>query len=74
MRTLHGRQLGIVGLGSIGIEVARLAAGLRHACDRDPQARQRAAAQRRRRRASARAPAELLSSSDVVVLSAALTR
>ena len=26
IRTLHGKQLGIVGLGSIGTEVARLAA------------------------------------------------
>ena len=37
-RSTAGR-LGIVGLGSIGIEVARLAAGVRHARDRDPQAR-----------------------------------
>ena len=55
VRTLHGKQLGIVGLGSIGAEVARLATGVRHARDRDPQARRRAASARRRRGASARA-------------------
>lgn len=73
VRTLHGKQLGIVGLGSIGSEVARLAAGFG----------MRVIATRRRAGGSpppgvdAVLPpdrlAELLSSSDVVVLSAALT-
>jgi phosphoglycerate dehydrogenase-like enzyme len=73
IRTLHGRQLGIVGLGSIGTEVARLAAGLgmrvlairKHASGTPPPG------------VDAVFPPErltdLLSSSDVVVLSAALT-
>jgi phosphoglycerate dehydrogenase-like enzyme len=73
IRTLHGRQLGIVGLGSIGTEVARLAAGLgmrviatrKHASGPPPAG------------IDAVLPSErltkLLSSSDVVVLSAALT-
>ena len=73
IRTLNGRQMGIVGLGSIGSEVARLAAaiGMRVAATR--------------KHASGPQPAgvnavlpparltELLSSSDVIVLSAALT-
>ena len=73
VRTLHGRRMGIVGLGSIGLEVARLAAafGLRVSAIR--------------RRADLPLPGgvdevlaperlvELLGKSDVVVLSAPLT-
>jgi phosphoglycerate dehydrogenase-like enzyme len=73
IRTLHGKQLGIVGLGSIGSEVARLAAGFG----------MRVIAVRKHVEAAsppgvdAVLPPEglidLLSSSDVIVLSAALT-
>jgi phosphoglycerate dehydrogenase-like enzyme len=73
IRTLHGKQLGVVGLGSIGGEVARLAAafGMRVVGIR--------------KRTETPAPTgvemvlppgrltELLSSSDVIVLAAALT-
>src|SRR5215204_2452794 len=73
IRTLNGRQMGIVGLGSIGVEVARLAAGVgmrvvatRMHSDRPrPQGVDDVLPPERL--------AELLSSSDVVVLSAALT-
>jgi phosphoglycerate dehydrogenase-like enzyme len=73
IRTLHGRQMGIVGLGSIGSEVARLATGMgmrviatrKHASGPPPEGIDAVLPPERL--------TELLSSSDVVVLSAALT-
>jgi phosphoglycerate dehydrogenase-like enzyme len=72
-RTLLGKQLGIVGLGSIGSEVAPLAAafgmrvvGLRRRSDRPAPPGVDAVLPPERL-------AELLASSDVIVLSAALT-
>jgi phosphoglycerate dehydrogenase-like enzyme len=73
IRTLRGRQLGIVGLGSIGVEVARLAAGFgmrvvairKHADRMRPDGVEAVLPPERL--------TELLSSSDVVVLAAALT-
>ena len=73
IRTLHGRQMGIVGLGSIGSEVARLAAAIgmrviatrKHASGPPPSGIDAVLPPGRL--------TELLASSDVVVLSAALT-
>jgi phosphoglycerate dehydrogenase-like enzyme len=73
IKTLQGRQMGIIGLGSIGVEVARLAAALG----------MRVVASRRRSDQGAPDSVaqvlpptglpELLAGSDVIVLSAALT-
>ena len=73
IRTLHGRQIGVVGLGSIGAEVARLAAGFgmrvvatRRNADRPPP----------KGVAEVWPPEklpDLMALSDVIVLSAALT-
>lgn len=73
IRTLRGRQMGIVGLGSIGSEVARLAAGMgmrvaatrKHVGGPQPPGVHTVLPAERL--------TELLSSSDLVVLSAALT-
>jgi phosphoglycerate dehydrogenase-like enzyme len=73
IRTLHGRQMGIVGLGSIGGEVARLAAGF----GMRVVATRRNADRPRPDGVVEVLPAarltDLVSSSDVIVLSAALT-
>jgi phosphoglycerate dehydrogenase-like enzyme len=73
IRTLHGRQMGIVGLGSIGGEVARLAAGF----GMRVVATRRNADRPRPDGVGEVLPAErlpdLVASSDVIVLSAALT-
>ena len=73
MRTLHGRQMGVVGLGSIGGEVARLAAGFGM---RVVATRRHADRPRPEGVADVLPPerlADLMASSDVIVLSAALT-
>ena len=73
VRTLSGRQLGIVGLGSIGTEVARLAAPLGM---RVVAVRRRADEPRPDGVSDVLPPerlTELLAGSDVIVLSAALT-
>ncbi len=73
IRTLHGRQLGIVGLGSIGTAVARLAAALGM---RVVATRKRVAGPRPDGVEAVLPPdrlPELLAGSDVVLLAAALT-
>jgi len=73
IRTLNGRQMGIVGLGSIGSEVARLAAGfgMRVVATRKNADRPRPEGVAEVLRPE-RLP-DLMSASDVIVLSAALT-
>jgi phosphoglycerate dehydrogenase-like enzyme len=73
VRTLNGRQMGIVGLGSIGSEVARLAAGfgMRVVATRKNADRPRPEGVAEVLRPE-RLP-DLMSASDVIVLSAALT-
>ena len=73
IRTLHGRQMGIIGLGSIGGEVARLAAGFGM---RVVATRRNADRPRPEGVVETLPPEglpELMASSDVIVLSAALT-
>ena len=71
--TLRGRYMGIVGLGSIGTEVARLASAARHACRGRRAVARTSRAARRRARAAAGAPPRAAGRSDVVVLATALT-